>query len=51
MKRKQCESAALGKALLALCTVILSAGLAFAGSRKMAKDLEGNALPDQVDVH
>jgi len=48
MKRKQCESAALG---IALCTVILSAGLAFAGSRKMAKDLEGNALPDQVDVH
>jgi hypothetical protein len=50
MKRNQCQSAAWGKRFLMLCTVILSASLAFAGSRKMAKDLEGKNPSDQVDV-
>jgi len=49
MKRNQCQTAAWGKRFLMLCTVILSASLAFAGSPKMSKDLEGNAF-DQVDV-
>jgi serine protease AprX len=50
MKRKPCRSAAWGKRFLMLCTVILTAGLAFAGSRKMSKDLEGKNASDQVDV-
>jgi len=50
MNRKQCEGAAWGKRFLMLCTVILSASLAFAGPRKMAKDLEGKNALDQVDV-
>jgi serine protease AprX len=50
MKRNQGQSAAWGKRFLLLCTVILSASLAFAGSRKMAKDLEGKNASDQVDV-
>jgi hypothetical protein len=40
MKGNPCRGAAWGRTLLAVCTVILSASLAFAGSPKMAKDLE-----------
>ena len=36
--------------LLMLCAVILSASLAFAGSPKMSKGLEGKNASDQVDV-
>jgi len=50
MKRKHLQSAAWGKRFLMLCTVILSASLAFAGSPKMSKDLEGSNASDQVDV-
>ena len=50
MKRNQCQTAAWGKRFLMLCAVILSASLAFAGSPKMSKDLEGNNASDQVDV-
>jgi serine protease AprX len=39
-----------GRTLLAACTVLLGANLAFAGSPKMAKDLEGKNAFDQVDV-
>ena len=50
MKRNQCQSAAWGTRFLMLCTVILTASLAFAGSPKMSKDLEGKNAFDQVDV-
>jgi serine protease AprX len=49
MRRKLSDSAAWGK-LLGLGCLILSASLAFAGSRKMSKDLEGKNTSDQVDV-
>jgi hypothetical protein len=50
MKRNQCLHAAWERTLLAMCAVILNASLAFAGSPKMAKDLEGKRPSDQVDV-
>jgi len=50
MNHKQCQSAAWRKRLLMFCAVLLSASLAFAGSRKMSKDLEVTNASDQVDV-
>jgi serine protease AprX len=50
MKRSRCQRAAWGKRFLVLCTLILSASLAFAGSRKMSKDLEGKNASGQVEV-
>ena len=50
MERNQCQSATWGKRFLMLCAVILSASLAFAGPRKMAKDLGGKNASGQVDV-
>jgi len=50
MRNNRCDSASWGRTFLTLCTVILSASLAFGGSPKMAKDLEGKRPSDQVDV-
>ena len=50
MTYKQCRSAAWGRKFLMLCAVMLSTSLAFAGSPKMSKDLEGKNASDQVDV-
>ena len=50
MKRETNWSAVWGSRCLTLCTLILSASLAFAGSPKMSKDLEGNNAADSVDV-
>ena len=50
MRNNRCDSASWGRTFLTLCTVILSASLAFAGSPKMAKDLEGKRPSDQVNV-
>ncbi len=50
MKRKQCHSAVRGRGFLMLCAVILSASLAFAGSPKISKDLQGKRPSDQVNV-
>jgi hypothetical protein len=50
MRRKQGDSANWGSKLLMVCTLILSASLAFAGSPKMSKDLDGKRPSEQVDV-
>ena len=50
MIRRQCESAAWKKRSLMVCAVILSASLAFAGSPKLSKDLEGKNASDQINV-
>jgi serine protease AprX len=50
MRRKQSDSANWGSKLLTVCTLILSASLAFAGSTKMSKDLAGKKSSEQVDV-
>ena len=50
MKRTQWHSTFWGKRFLTLCAVILCATMAFAGSPKMSKDLEGKNASDQVDV-
>jgi serine protease AprX len=50
MKSKQHKSAMWGRTALTVLAVILSASLAFAGPRKMSKDLEGKKASDRVDV-
>jgi serine protease AprX len=50
MTSKQRKSAMWGRTALALLAVILSASLAFAGPRKMSKDLDGKKPSDRVDV-
>jgi serine protease AprX len=49
MKRNRSEIAVWGR-LPMLCALILTASLAFAGSPKMSKDLEGKNASDQVNV-
>ena len=50
MERQTCWGAAWGRSCFTLCAVILTASLAFAGSPKMSKELEGKDSSDQVDV-
>jgi serine protease AprX len=50
MKRNQCKSAMWGRTFLTVCALILSASLAFAGTHKMSKDLEGKKSSDMVNV-
>ena len=50
MGRKQCHSAMWGRIFLAVSAVILSASLAFAGSPKVSKDLEGRNPSERVNV-
>ena len=49
MKRNQYNGAAWLRTLI-VCAVALMASLAFAGSPKLSKDLEGKKASDQVDV-
>jgi serine protease AprX len=50
MKRKQSKSAMWGRTVLIVSALLLTASLAFAGSRKMSKEFDGNKLSGQVDV-
>ena len=48
--RKNTKTAMWGRIFLTACALILGASLAFAGSHKMSKDLEGKHASGQVDV-
>ncbi|HUV97547.1 MAG TPA: S8 family serine peptidase, partial [Acidobacteriaceae bacterium] len=50
MKRKQGKSAMWGKTFLTACLLFLTASAAFAGPRKMSRDLENRKSSDQVNV-
>ena len=44
------HSAMWGRAFMTICALLLSASLAFAGTPKMSKDLQGAKTSGQVDV-
>ncbi len=48
--RKNTKTAMWGRIFLTACALILGASLAFAGSHKMSKDLEGKQASGQVNV-
>src|SRR5713226_4886097 len=50
MKRKSLRSAMWGRSILTLCALVVCAGMAFAGPRKLSRDLEGHIATDQVDI-
>ena len=50
MRRTHRNGAAWARTSLTVCAVILLASLAFAGSLKMSKDLEGKNASDPIDV-
>jgi serine protease AprX len=50
VKRNQCQFLAWGTRFLMVWALISTASLAFAGSQKLAKDLEGKGPSDRVDV-
>ena len=50
MKQRTIRSSVLGKAFLMLSALVLCTGMAFAGSRKISKDLQGKDPSSMVDV-
>ena len=50
MNRKTSKSAMWGRTIAALCALIVSASLAFAGSPKLSRDLAEKKSSDRVDV-
>jgi serine protease AprX len=50
MKRSQCHRAAWGNKALMLCAIVLTASLAFAGSRKLSRELENVQPGSTIDV-
>jgi len=50
MQFKRNQKILLGRVSLTVCTLILGASVAFAGSRKISPDLEGINVSGQVDV-
>ena len=50
MNQRTIRSSVLGKAFLMLSALVLCTGMAFAGSRKISKDLQGKDPSSMVDV-
>jgi len=50
MKKKQAKSAMWGRLILAVCALLLCAGIAFAAAPKISHDLQQGNSSEQVDV-
>src|SRR5271165_3804859 len=50
MQAHRTKTTTLARTFLTICTLILGASLAFAGSQKISKDLERRAGSAQIDV-